>query len=333
MRPDLAVDLGTARTLVAVPGRGVVVDEPTIAAVDLGRNRLLAFGTEALGLRGRCAGEVAIVRPVHHGQLFDLDLTAAVAGELLRRGRVSALGHPTVLCCASGAATSVQRRALDRAFKKAGAGSVRFVEQQVAVALGSGLRIEEPVASMVVDVGAGTTEIGVLALGGLVTHASVALGGGDFDEAIRRLCARDFELAIDAATAEGIKYAIGSAWVEEDDKVEVRGRDVATGIVRSVVITRTEVADAIAPRVERILAAATFCITSSPPDLANDLLNRGLYLSGGGALLTGFAQRLATATGIPVHLVEDPERCAVSGAALCMATMRHTAESVSRRRR
>jgi rod shape-determining protein MreB len=206
------------------------------------------------------------------------------------------------------------------------------VEQQVAVALGSGLRIEEPVASMVVDVGAGTTEIGVLALGGLVTQASVPVGGGDFDQAIQRLCARDFELAIDLGTAEAIKYAVGSAWVEEDDKVEVRGRDTSSGIVRSVVITRTEVADAIAPRVGRILFAAVSCITSAPPDLANDLLNRGLYLAGGGALLTGFGRRLASATGIPVHLVENPERCAVAGAVSCMATMGHTAESLSRRR-
>jgi len=330
---DLAVDLGTARTRVAVPGNGVVLDEPTIAAVDLGRKRLVAFGAEAVGLRGRCAGEVAIMRPVQHGQLLDLDLTSAVAKELLRRGRTSSVGHPTVLCCASGAATGVQRRALDRAFRKAGAGKVRFVEQQVAVALGAGLRIEEPVASMVVDVGAGATEIGVLALGGLVTRASVAVGGGDFDDAIRRLCARDFELAIDSETAEGIKRAIGSAWVDEDDKVEVHGRDISSGIVRSVVLTRTDVADAIAPRVDRILAAAAQCIISAPPDLANDLLNRGLYLAGGGALLAGFAQRLATATGIPVHLVENSERCAVAGAAMCMATMRHTAESVSPRRR
>ncbi|MGA2803470.1 MAG: rod shape-determining protein MreB [Acidimicrobiales bacterium] len=332
MGADLAVDFGTARTLVAVRGRGVVVDEPTVAAVDLGRNRLVAFGNRALSLRGRCSGDVAFIRPVCHGQLADLDLTWAVARELLRVVRTWSASQPTVLCCASGAATGVQRRALDRAFKQAGAGNVRFVEQQVAVALGSGLRIEEPVASMVVDVGAGTTEIGVLALGGLVTHASVPVGGGDFDEAIRRFCVRDFELVIDLETAEAVKRAIGSAWVEEDDKVEVRGRDVSNGIVRSVVITRTEVADAIAPRVDRIVHAAVSCITSAPPDLANDLLNRGLYLAGGGALLAGFGKRLASATGIPVHLVENPERCAVAGAALCMATMGYSAESVSRRR-
>jgi rod shape-determining protein MreB and related proteins len=201
------------------------------------------------------------------------------------------------------------------------------------VALGSGLRIEEPVASMVVDVGAGTTEIGVLALGGLVTHASVPIGGGEFDDAIRRYCARHLELIIDAGTAEGIKCTIGSAWVEDDDKVEVRGRDASNGIVRFVVISRTEVADAIAARVDRILAVAVSCIASAPPDLANDLLNRGLYLSGGGALLTGFAQRLASATGIPVHLVEAPERCAISGAVLCMTETGHRTASVSRPRR
>ncbi len=333
MSADLAVDFGTARTLVAVRGHGVVVDEPTIAAVELGRNRLVAFGAEAASLRGRCAGEVGIVRPVCHGQLADLDLTSAVARQLLRRAKVGSVSQPRVLCCASGTATGVQRRALDRAFTRAGAESVRFVELPVAVALGSGLRIVEAVASMVVDVGAGTTEIGVLALGGLVTHASVPFGGGDFDEAIRLLCARQLDLVIDWRTAEGIKCAIGSAWVEDDDKVEVRGRDASSGIVRSVVISRAEVADAIAPRVDRILAAAVSCISAAPPDLANDLLNRGLYLAGGGALLNGFAQRLATATGIPVHLVEEPERCAISGAAVCLASIGRGDEAVSRRRR
>jgi rod shape-determining protein MreB len=329
--PELAVDLGTARTLVAVRGHGVVVDEPTVAAVDLSRNRLVAFGTEAVGLRGRCAGEVAIMRPVSHGQLADLDITAAVARRLLRLARVGSVSQPSVLCCASGSATNVQRRALERAFVGAGAESVRFVEQPVAVALGSGLHIEEPVASMVVDVGAGTTEIGVLALGGLVTHAAVPLGGGDFDQAIRRYCARQLDLVVDLETAERVKWAIGSAWVEDDDKVEVRGRDASNGIVRSVVVSRTEVADAIAPSVDRILEAAADCISSAPPDLANDLLNRGLYLAGGGALLTGLAQRLATATGIPVHLVEDPERCAIAGAALCLATKPIAAATAHRR--
>ncbi len=247
MSAELAVDLGTARTLVALRGKGIVVDEPTLAAVDLARNRLVAFGAEAAELRGRSAGEVAIVRPVSHGQLADVDLTSAVAKQLLRLAKVRSAGQLTVLCCASGVASSVQRRALDRAFTQAGAEHVRFVEQAVAAALGTGLHIEEPVASMVVDVGAGTSEMGVLALGGLVTHGAVRVGGGDFDEAIRRFCARQLDLVIDRETAEGIKITIGSAWVEDDDKVEVRGRDASNGIVRSVVVSRTEIADAIAP--------------------------------------------------------------------------------------
>ena len=168
-------------------------------------------------------------------------------------------------------------------WQEAGAERVRFVELPVAVALGSGLRIEEPIASMVVDVGAGTTEIGVLALGGLVTQASVPVGGGDFDEAIKNLCSRQLDLVIDSATAENVKYEIGSAWVEDDDKVEVRGRDASNGIVRSVVIW-TEVADAIAPRVDRILAHGGGVHLFSSTDLANDLLNHGLFLAGGGAL-------------------------------------------------
>jgi rod shape-determining protein MreB len=314
---------------VFVAGRGIVVDEPTVAAVDMARNRLVAFGNEAVALRGRCAGDVAIVRPVSHGQLADIDITAAVARNLLRVARTSSVGQVNVLCCASGAATSVQRRALDQVFKQAGTDSVHFVEQQLAVALGAGLAVGEPVASMVVDVGGGTTEIGILALGGLVAGQCVPIGGGDFDEAIRRFCIREYDLVIDLETAEAVKCAIASAWVTRDDKAEVRGRDASSGVARSAVISRSEVADALTPCLSQILGAAASCIASSPPDLANDLLNRGLYLAGGGALLQGFAQRLASATGVPVHLVEDPERCAIAGASLCLATMGHTTEAAS----
>ena len=216
--------------------------EPTIAAVDLaGSSR--RFRERGGGTARRCAGEVGIVRPVTHGQLADLDLTAAVAKQLPapRQGRFGEPANGTVLrlwhgdeCPASGARPRLHASRAD------GFASWSF---RSSVVLGSGLRIEEPIASMVVDVGAGTTEIGVLALGGLVTQASVPVGGGDFDEAIKNLCSRQLDLVIDSATAENVKYEIGSAWVEDDDKVEVRGRDASNGIVRSVVISRTEVAD------------------------------------------------------------------------------------------
>jgi len=216
----------------------------------------------------------------------------------------------------------VQRRALERSFKKAGARRIEFIEHAVACGIGARLHLEEPVASMVMDVGAGTSDIAVMALGGVVTEASVAVGGSDFDEAIRQLCQRSFDLVLPFGAAESIKLAIGSAWPTDERKVEVRGRDLGNGMPRVVVLSRAEVATVLVEHVDAIIRAAVRCITESPPDLANDLLNRGLYLAGGGALLDGFARRLATATGIPIHLVSSPETVAVQGAARALRTMR-----------
>lgn len=318
MTSAVAVDLGSATTLLADPTGRILVDEPTIAAVDLVSERLVAFGSAAAALRGRAAGSVAVVRPVRNGQLQDLGLTDQVAAELLKRSRKSAGARPDVLCCAPAAATSVQRRALERSFKKAGARKVEFLEHAVACGIAARLRLDEPVASMVMDVGAATTDIAVMALGGVVTEASIAVGGGDFDVAVRTLCERSFDIVIDLVAAEEIKRAIGTAWPGDEVKAEVRGRDASSGVPRTVVLSSSEVATVLDDRVEAIVEAAVRCITSSPPDLANDLLSRGLHLAGGGGLLDGFARRLATATGIPVHRADDPTRSAVLGAARCL---------------
>lgn len=322
MSGALAIDIGTARTLVVEPTKGLLLDEPTIAAVDIGTGRLLAFGAEARAMAGRVAGEVSIVRPVREGQLVDLELTDQIAADFLARARHAGVHRPEVLCCVPGAATGVQRRALERSFKKAGARQVEFVEHAVACGIGIHLRLDEPVASMVMDVGAGTSDIAVMALGGVVTEASLAVGGNDFDEAIRQLCQRSFDLVLPFGAAESIKLAIGSAWPSDERKVEVRGRDLGNGMPRTVVLSRGEVATALAEDVDSIIRAAVRCTTESPPDLANDLLTRGLYLAGGGALLDGFARRLATATGIPIHVVTSPERVAVNGAARVLRAMR-----------
>lgn len=315
MSEALAIDVGTARTLVVEPTKGLLVDEPTIAAVDLATGKLLAFGAKARAMFGRVAGEVAIVRPVRQGQLVDLELTDQIAAELLERARHSGVHRPEVLCCVPGSATGVQRRALERSFKKGGARGVDFLEHAVACGIGARLHLEEPVASMVMDVGAGTSDIAVMALGGVVTEASLATGGSDFDESIRVFCQRSFDLVLPFGAAESVKVSIGSAWPADERKMEVRGRDAGNGIARTVVLSRGEVATVLAEHVDSIIRAAVGCITESPPDLANDLLTRGLYLAGGGALLGGFARRLATATGIPVHLVASPEMVAVLGAA------------------
>jgi rod shape-determining protein MreB len=317
----LAVDVGTARTLVVEPSKGLLVDEPTLAAVDIPTGKLLAFGAHARAMAGRAAGEVAIVRPVRQGQLVDLELTDQIASDVLARARNFGVHRPEVLCCVPGAATGVQKRALERSFKKAGARRVEFIEHAVACGIGARLQLEEPVASMVMDVGAGTSDIAVMALGGVVTEVSLPLGGNDFDEAIRLLCQRSFDLVLPFGAAESIKLAIGSAWPNDERKVEVRGRDLGNGLPRTVVLSRAEVATALREHVDAIIRGAVRCITESPPDLSNDLLNRGLYLAGGGAMLDGFAQRLATAAGIPIHLVSSPETVAVQGAARALRAM------------
>ena len=329
MSGALAVDLGTARTLVVDPMKGLLVDEPTVAAVDIASGKMLAFGSRARAMAGKAAGEVAIVQPVRNGQLVDLELTHQIAADIFRRARRSHVFRPEVLCCVPGAATGVQLRALERSFRKAGARRIEFIEHVVACGIGTRLHLEEPVATMVLDVGAGTSDMAVMALGGVVTEASLPLGGGDFDEAIRHLCRRSFDLVLPTGTAEKIKLAIGSAWPADERKVEVRGRDLGNGMARTVVLSSSEVAAVLAEHVEAIIRAAVGCIIESPPDLANDLLNRGLYLAGGGALLDGFARRLATAVGIPIHLVRSPEKVAVYGAARSLRAMRSGAPDAS----
>ncbi|HEV8063461.1 MAG TPA: rod shape-determining protein [Acidimicrobiales bacterium] len=314
----LAVDLGTARTLAVDVAGSVVVDEPTLAAIDISNGDLIAFGRAAVGLTGRAAGEIAVVRPVRHGQLADLELTHHVAKELLLRARRHNIYRPDVTCCVPASATGVQRRALERSFRRAGARGVSFIDHSIAAAIGSHVRLDEHLASMVVDVGAGTSDMAVMAIGGVVTEASVLVGGRDFDDAIRGLLKSSFDLHISSELAEQIKMAIGTAWPDEEKKVEVAGRDMGNGRARTVTLSTSEVAGVLFPHVEAIVAATVDCITSSPPDLANDLLTRGLYLAGGGALLGGFARRLATAAGIPTHLVNDPELVTVLGAARTM---------------
>ncbi|MGH9170226.1 MAG: rod shape-determining protein [Acidimicrobiales bacterium] len=318
MSPGLAVDLGTARTLVVDSGGSTIVDEPTLAAIDITTGRLVAFGREAQGLTGCAAGEIGLVRPVRHGQLTDLELTHQVAREILSRARHHRIYKPDVTCCVPASATSVQRRALERSFKRAGARDVSFLDQAVCAALGSRLRIDQPLASMVVDVGAGTSDMAVMALGGVVTEASIEVGGGDFDDAIRALLRSSFDLSVPAELAEQVKMVIGTAWPDEEKKVEVAGRDLGNGCARTVTLSTSEVAGALFPHVESIVAATVECIIQSPPDLANDLLSMGLYLAGGGSLLHGFARRMATAAGIPIHLVHDPEVVTVRGAVVSM---------------
>jgi len=323
---DLALDLGSATTRVADARGALLLEEPTVVAVDADSRRLLAFGRAAPALASATAGRVRLERPVRHGQLVDIALAEELLLEVLRAAGVSRLAHPRVLACVQASATHVQRRALDRALRRAGARQVRFVEQPVACALGAGLAIEEPTGSMVVDVGAGTTEIGVLALGGLVTSASLSVGADDVDDAVRLMLSRRYDLVVDPGVATEVVRRIGADgappatdWTDAPH-LEVTGRRGADGAPCAVVVSPADIRPSIDGLVAPVVAAAVGCISSAPPDLANDLLGAGLHLSGGGSLLAGVAQRIASATGLPVHAAREPSRTAVLGAARCLAT-------------
>lgn len=323
MSEDVAVDLGTSRTRVLDDEGRVRVDEPTLAAVDSDSGKLVAFGSEAIGLVSSGAGRVRVVAPVRHGQLEDFELTRAVLAEVLRRAGASRLARPRALAGVSDGATALQRRALQRALRKAGARTVRLIEASVAAAVGSGLPIEQPAGSMVVVVGAGRCEIAVLALGGIVASVSLPIGGGDLDDAVRSYVAREHGVQLDRASAEGLRIEAGSFRSVShmiDLEVDVIGRHVRTGRAVATRVTRLELCPVLSEAMEPVFVGAVACISSAPPDLANDLLGSGLNLAGGLAHADGLDQRLAFETGLPVHVDPAPELVVARGIRRCLTS-------------
>ena len=316
---ELALDLGTAWTRIADSGGTLLVEEPTVAAVDRDTGDVVAFGFEALGLGTRAAGRVRVRRPIRNGQLVDLDLVEAVLAEALRRAGVSRVSHPRVLVCTHVGATRVQNRALDRAVRRAGAKDVLFLSQPTACAIGAGLAIDEPSGSMVADVGAGTTDVGVLALGGIVVASAFERGGDDFDDAVRSHLARGRGILVDRETAQAARIAVGTIAPDAPESaVEVSGREVKTGRPIHTVVTAFEVRPILEELVVAIVDAVVDAVTGAPPELVNDLIESGLLLAGGGGRLDGFDRALAKATGIPVHTAAEGGRAAVLGAARCL---------------
>ena len=329
---DLAIDLGTSTTRVVDGDGQLLVDEPTVAAVDADSGRLLAFGTSALDTGARAAGRVHLVRPVRRGQLADVPLAGALLGGLVRRAGPARHGHLRVLACSHVGATPVQHRALERALRRAGVRQVSFVEQPIAGALGAGVTIAEPTGSMVVEIGAGTTDVGLLALGGIVTGTCLPLGGEDLDHAVRRLLARRHQLVVDPATAAEVRQQLGSVAADAPPaRAEVLGRDAATGRPAAAVVTRAELRPLLLHLLLPVLDAVVGCISEAPPDLANDLLGAGIVLLGGASAVDGLDRRLASATGLPVHVVEAPRLTAVRGALGCAEHLARSGELARRR--
>jgi rod shape-determining protein MreB and related proteins len=325
MSRDLAIDLGTANTLVYAKGRGIVLNEPTVVALDTRSREVLAIGSEAWQMIGRTPGYIVAVRPMRQGAITDFDITERMLQVLLRRVGVGRLNRPRVLISVPSAITAVERRAVKEAARRAGASSSYLIEQPMAAAIGAGLAIDEPVGSMVVDVGGGTAEMAVISLGGVVALRAIRCGGFDFDAAIQAYVRNVHGVAIGERTAEAVKLAIGSAHpYEGEQNAEIRGREVSTGMPKVLVLSPEEVREAVADEVSQIIEAATMCLGDAPPELAQDIIFEGIHLVGGGSLLRGMTQRLADASAVPVHLVDTPLECVALGAGQCLESFEKT---------
>jgi rod shape-determining protein MreB len=319
MARDLAIDLGTANTLVYAKNEGIVLNEPTVIALNIQTQDVLAMGHEAWQMIGRTPGYIQAVRPLRKGAITDFDITQRMIRLLLKRAGVSRFNRPRVVICVPSAITEVERRAVEEAARKAGAADAQLIGQPMAAAIGAGLPIHEPLGNMVVDVGGGTSETAVISLGGIVALQAIRVGSFDIDSSVQTYVRREYGIAIGERTAEEIKVAIGSAYPAADEvKAEVRGRDLMSGLPKTVILSPEEVRDAIDEQVSAIVDSVIKCLGQAPPELAQDLIVQGIHLVGGGGMLRGLDQRLAEETAIPVHLVDAPLECVVLGAGRCI---------------
>ena len=296
-----------------------MLNEPSVIALNSRTQDVLAMGHEAWQMIGRTPSYIVAVRPLRKGAITDFEITERMIRLLLQRVGVSRFTRPKVVICVPSAITAVEQRAVTEAARRAGAAEAHLIEQPMAAAIGAGLDIHEPVGSMVVDVGGGTTETAVISLGGIVAYRAVRCGGTDMDAAVQEYVRQKYGVAISERTGEELKIAIGSALPYEGEvQVEARGREVTTGRPRTVVLTADEIRFALRDQVELIVDTVLGCLSDSPPELAQDIIYEGIHLLGGGARLRGLAERLAQETEVPVHVVSDPVECVVRGAGLCL---------------
>jgi len=305
--------------LVYAKGRGIVLNEPSVIALNTQSGEVLATGHDAWQMIGRTPGYIVAVRPLRGGAITDFDITERMIRLLLARVGVARFNRPRVLICVPSAITEVERRAVTEAARRAGAADAQLIEQPMAAAIGAGLPIDEPVGNMVIDVGGGTTETAVISLGGIVALEAVRTGSFDIDTAIQNYVRREYGIAIGERTAEEIKVAIGSADPTPDElHAEVRGRDLMSGLPKTVTLSPAEVRAAIDEIVTSIVESVVRCLSNAPAELAQDFLTRGMFLSGGGGLLRGLESRIQRVTKVPVHLVDLPLEAVVLGAGHCI---------------
>jgi rod shape-determining protein MreB len=330
---DMAIDLGTANTLVYVGGRGIVVSEPSVVASDSDTGAVHAVGAEAERMIGRTPASISATRPLRHGVIADFEVTEEMLRYFIRKVLDRRLAHPRLIVCAPSGVTEVEKRAVEEASLAAGARQVHLIEEPLAAAIGAGLAIEEPVGRMVVDVGGGTSEMAVISLGGIVVARSVRVGGYEMEDAITHHMRAVYQLAIGSRTAEAIKVAIGSVMpLRPEETYPVRGRHLVTGLPTQIELRSEEVRAAIAAPVAEIVRGIRETLEETPPELASDIARDGILLAGGGTMIRGFQELVARETGMPVFSAESPLTCVAVGSGQALAHIDQLS-ATSRRRR
>ena len=315
MTKDMGIDLGTANTLVYIKGQGIVVREPSVVAIRDDSKDVLAVGDEANKMIGRTPGNIVAIRPMKDGVIADFDVTQSMLSYFIQKAAAKkGVVSPRIAICVPFGVTEVEKRAIEEAARTAGAKDAFLIEEPMAAAIGAGLRIEEPEGNMVVDIGGGTSEIAIISLGGIVTAKSIRLGGDELDEAIVNYVKKEYSLMIGERTAEDVKIRIGSAYKEgEEMEMEIRGRDLISGLPKTMQISSSEVRDALRDPVNSIVDGIKSTLEKTPPELASDIMENGIMLTGGGALLKGLDKLVKEETGMPVKIAENPLDCVAIG--------------------
>lgn len=312
---DIGIDLGTANTLIFMKGKGIIMREPSVVAVDTRNDTVHYVGQDAKEVIGRTPGSIVAVRPLKDGVIADFDITASMLQIFIRKVcNNSVLARPRIIICIPSGVTEVERRAVREAAFKAGAKHVSIIEEPMAAAIGAGLPVAEATGSMVVDIGGGTSEVAVISLGGIVASRSVRVGGDELDNSIIQYIKRKYNLLIGERTAEDIKINIGSAFpLEEEATMDIKGRDLMDGLPKNIQITSEEIREALADPLSMVLDAIRTTLEKTPPELSADIIDHGITLTGGGALLRGLDQLIEKETGMPVHIAESPLDCVAMG--------------------
>jgi rod shape-determining protein MreB len=317
---DMAVDLGTANTLVYVRGRGIVLNEPSVVAVNVKDGRPLAVGIEAKRMIGRTPSHIQAIRPLKDGVIADFEICEKMLRYFIHRVHQRRFAKPRMVICVPSGITGVEQRAVQEAAEYAGARKPAYIiEEPMAAAIGAGLPVHEPTGNMVVDIGGGTTEVAVISLGGIVTKESIRIGGDELDESIINYIKKEYSLALGERTAEEIKIALGSAYqLEEELHAEIRGRDLITGLPKTIVTSTEEIREAIEEPVSAIVDTVKVTLDKTPPELAADIMEQGIVLTGGGALLHGLDARLQAETGMPIIIAKNPLHSVAIGSGQCL---------------